>query len=450
MIGRVRPAVRIFAIVSCVVLLPVAAHRVWDYVELRRLISEIEAIQAKGEPVTERQATGGPPMVSEVKDAGSYYLAGAMLALGGNRYDATGPVLEWLAEPTPNREPLTAMAASLQQLVKDSAEPLMLADKASSLPFTGLPAGTDYSYRAASISALAALVRARTLSLSLAGDGDAAVESLLSGLQISRALGDTRWLWAGRDPIAAVLSLTQPSPEALHRLQAALADERPEQAAEYMLRARASYLERIWRRYYGGEPAAPRQYRLPMHSVTESVMRPWLSHRTVDDLRLWAELITVARRPWPDRLQRLEEMRASDREARAQGNAASRSNGSMALGAFSAALYVTPLIIDRSSLVAVAIERFRRDQNRLPTTLPELVPTYLNGIPADPFTGGPLLFQATAGAYTIYSVGPNKNDDGGDLTSESRGVRTGDRGARIIRGADAGVRVLTEFNNGTR
>lgn len=445
MTGRVRPAVRLFAIVSFVILLPIAAHRVWDYVELRRLVTEIEAIQAKGEPVTEHQATGGVVLSSDTRDAGPHYLAGAMLAFGSYGSDVTSPVLEWLAEPTPTRQPLTAMAAPLQQFLQTSGDALMLADKASRLPFVGLAAGTEYSYRAASIGALAAVVRARTFSLSLAGDGDAAIESLLSGLQIRRALRDERWLSVGRDPVAAVLSLTQPSPQALSRLQTALeAEDRAEQSVEYMLRERARYIEARWRRYYGSEPAAPRQYSLPMRSVTESVMRPWISHRAVTDLRLWAELVALARRPWPDRLQRSEEMRASYRaEARAPGNAASRPYRSMALGAFSVAVNATPLIIDRSSLIAVAIERFRRDQNRLPTALTELVPTYLNELPADPFTGRPLLFQATAGAYTVYSVGPNQKDDGGDLTSESSGVRAGNRGARNIRGADVGVRVLT-------
>jgi hypothetical protein len=438
MTSRVRPAIRALAIASFAILLPIAAHRMWDYVELRRLIGEIEAIQAKGEPVSERQATGGPPSVSETDDAASYYLAGAMLALGSNSYDATAQVLEWLAEPAPDRERIPTLATPLQQLLKNSSDALALADKASPLPFNGLPAGTEYSYRAASIGSLSRLVTARTLGLSLAGDGEAAVDSVLSGLQIRRALRESRWLSGGGEPVAAVLSLTHPSPQALTRLQSALeGEERPEQPLEFFLSDRARYIERIWRRNYGSEPASPRQYTLPMRSITGSVLRPLISHRTVTSLRLWAELIAVTRRTSPDQAQQRKAILAILESSRSEASG-------LPLGAFSSAVNATPLIIDRSSRVAVAVERFRRDRNRLPGALTDLVPQYLSDIPADPFTGRPLLFQATAGSYTVYSVGMNEKDDGGDLTSDSRGTRVGNRGARIVRGTDVGIRVLTE------
>ena len=75
-------------------------------------------------------------------------------------------------------------------------------------------------------------------------------------------------------------------------------------------------------------------------------------------------------------------------------------------------------------------------------TMSDLVPNYVSDVPVDPFSGRPLLFRATADAYTIYSVGPNQKDDGGDLTSELRGVVARGWGRRVIRGADVGVRVL--------
>ena len=80
---RVRSSLRWFAIVAFTILIPIAAHGLWDYIEVRRLVREIEAIRAKGEPVRERDAVGGTGRVpSEEPHAGSYYLAGGMLALG--------------------------------------------------------------------------------------------------------------------------------------------------------------------------------------------------------------------------------------------------------------------------------------------------------------------------------------------------------------------------------
>lgn len=67
---------------------------------------------------------------------------------------------------------------------------------------------------------------------------------------------------------------------------------------------------------------------------------------------------------------------------------------------------------------------------------------YLAAIPEDPVTQGPLLFNRDAAAYNIYSVGPDKKDDGGDLNSELlKAIKQG-YGWRFIRGADLGARVV--------
>jgi hypothetical protein len=367
-----------------------------------------------------------------------------MLALGSSPYRDTAAIREWLAEPNPNRQSLQPLVIPLRRLVQESRDALTLADKASELPFTGFPAGTEYSYRTAGISALSELITARTLSLSESGDGDAAVASVLSGLKIRRALRNESWTSINGHQVAAVLSLSQPSPPALGELQAALeAEDRPEQPLENFLRERARYVELIWRRYYGSDPNAPRQYTLPMRSITETVMRPWFTHDAVEVLRLWAELTAVARTPWPDKAQRstqiLESHRTDQRASRP-----TLVNRGLPIGAFSQAVDAAPLIIDRSSRMAVAVERYRRDRGHVPGALSDLVPQYVSDVPVDPFSGRPLLFRAGADAYTIYSVGPNHRDDGGDLTSELRSAVDRGWGRRVIRGTDVGIRVLVQ------
>src|SRR5207302_64130 len=44
----------------------------------------------------------------------------------------------------------------------------------------------------------------------------------------------------------------------------------------------------------------------------------------------------------------------------------------------------------RSAAAAMAVERFRRDRDRWPGTLDELVPAYLKAMPLDPYDGQPL------------------------------------------------------------
>jgi hypothetical protein len=70
------------------------------------------------------------------------------------------------------------------------------------------------------------------------------------------------------------------------------------------------------------------------------------------------------------------------------------------------------------AVAALAAERFRRAHQRWPATLDELVPGYLPEIPADPYTGRPLLSKQVPDGLAIYSVGRNGVDDGGALLAE--------------------------------
>jgi hypothetical protein len=68
---------------------------------------------------------------------------------------------------------------------------------------------------------------------------------------------------------------------------------------------------------------------------------------------------------------------------------------------------------DACGRVAVAMTRFRLDHGKLPSGLDELVPKYLESIPADPFDGKPLRLAVKEDRRIIYSVGPDGVDDGG-------------------------------------
>ena len=418
-----RSSLRWLAIVAFAILIPIAAHSLWDYVEVRRLVREIEAIRAKGEPVRERDAVGGTERVpSEEPSAGSYYLAGGMLALRSSSVRVTTPIREWLAEPNPDREALAKLAPPLQALVRDSRDALMLADRAGQLPFDGFAAGTGLQLPHGQ----------RELSLGVDHGAHAQLERR-GRWRRGRRFPD-RW---SADPARASGNRVdvreraagggRAEPVAAHRRRAGAAARPPwrrrmaeEQGLEDFLRQRARALDATWLRYYGSNPNAPERYTLPMRSLTETVMRPRFTHDTVAGLRLWAELTEVVKLPWPEKGVRSSEILARYRDDQPQRTAVyTPISQPRALGAFSQAVDATPLILDRSSRVAVAVERFRRDRAALPGALTDLVPAYFSDVPADPHSGRPLLFRPAAGAYTIYSVGPDQKDDGGDLTSET-------------------------------
>ena len=79
-------------------------------------------------------------------------------------------------------------------------------------------------------------------------------------------------------------------------------------------------------------------------------------------------------------------------------------------------------LLERALATVVAIERFRRSAGRLPNSLDELRPRFVDAVPKDPWRKGPFVYRvlpadpATAWhpGYTLWSVGANGSDDDGN------------------------------------
>jgi hypothetical protein len=71
---------------------------------------------------------------------------------------------------------------------------------------------------------------------------------------------------------------------------------------------------------------------------------------------------------------------------------------------------VTDLLI-----LELTLRQFRLDHGKLPLKLEELVPDYLQRIPLDPFDelNRPYRYLPNKGAYSLYSLGFDRDDDGG-------------------------------------
>ena len=67
----------------------------------------------------------------------------------------------------------------------------------------------------------------------------------------------------------------------------------------------------------------------------------------------------------------------------------------------------------RVAQTALAVERYRLAEGKLPEALNALVPSYLDTVPSDPFNGQALRYSASAKGYVVYSIGEDGNDDGG-------------------------------------
>jgi hypothetical protein len=64
-------------------------------------------------------------------------------------------------------------------------------------------------------------------------------------------------------------------------------------------------------------------------------------------------------------------------------------------------------------LVGLALGEFRIQRGAYPKTLNELKPDFLKQIPVDPYAEKPLLYQLRPNGFVVYSLGPNRKDDGG-------------------------------------
>lgn len=73
--------------------------------------------------------------------------------------------------------------------------------------------------------------------------------------------------------------------------------------------------------------------------------------------------------------------------------------------------------LQRLAVTAIAIQRFRKAQAKLPSDLNALVPGYLSAVPMDPMDGKPLRFRKESeSSFLLYSVGRDGKDDGGDAS----------------------------------
>jgi hypothetical protein len=80
--------------------------------------------------------------------------------------------------------------------------------------------------------------------------------------------------------------------------------------------------------------------------------------------------------------------------------------------------------LHQATLTVLALERYRQEKGSYPATLEELKQAgYLDTLPADPYSNGPLTYRAIGDGFTLYSVGPDFVDNGGTPGTDSKGRR---------------------------
>lgn len=75
----------------------------------------------------------------------------------------------------------------------------------------------------------------------------------------------------------------------------------------------------------------------------------------------------------------------------------------------------------------LAVRAYHLEHQDWPKSLSELTPGYVPIVPADPFdpAGRPMRYELSEAGFTLYSVGPNEADDGGESAPRNQGMLGG-------------------------
>ncbi|MBL9126791.1 MAG: hypothetical protein JNL97_04050 [Verrucomicrobiales bacterium] len=200
------------------------------------------------------------------------------------------------------------------------------------------------------------------------------------------------------------------------------------------LRGEAVFGLRLYDRWLGGDGAETEVGEgSPFPPLTYFAPRGVYRRNQIHHARAFDRLIAQVRDPaWPHGVPMVDEAGDRDRRfldrlgllPRTPNNIlpAMQMPALRKLQATSARMHTTARLAE----VACALERFRVRNGAYPERLAALVPTFLATVPNDPMSGQtPLYRRADDGGFALWSVGPNRRDDGGE-TKPARNDEEGD------------------------
>src|SRR5437016_3623306 len=373
----------------------------------RRLRDEIARIRAAGEPLTFEQLRAGQSPGDGADAAADYRAALALLADVDD-----GPVFDLLKayrasiKSCPRVPPSTVVRERARLILAQAQPALELIDRAARKEAChyafNLQTGEFppfYRFRSAGY-----LLSLRTLEFAVAGAGDGAAASLISKLRMLRVFETepvlitymirlAEWEGAGAD-LPAVLGGT------LSETWLGDLDEALKLAEAPDLLKRTIEGERVWEMnqlaailgpdWPDGELKSASARRAPFWR------RPRLLRETSDYLAATAAVIHAASEPWP---HVFDAMYAACPSPKTFPVALA---WSLPMERAGQALAAT-----RAGRVAIALERYRRRQGKLPASLTDLA----SPLPADPFNGYDLLYQRAEDSFVVASVGPARTTD---------------------------------------
>ncbi len=437
------------AIVLLVLL--VVIWSVWNFSASRSLRDEIAKIRGAGEPLTFADLTASLSKVDEADDSGPYYTAALALHRRAS-YDKLNQFTKTLDTLIDERTPpTTEFIATVQRLLEDERLALEMLDLASSMPRCAYEIGLEYgisfftsrvqsAWSLTRLRSLARLVSMRTRFLALQGQSDQAIQSAISSLRMLRIfdrqpilichLVRIACLSMTVDDISVILEFGQPSDQALADLENTL-----RQAEQSLDLKRVLFAERVYSMELMRNIISPMRNleiettqqppmfgQWPSNIVSRPIMRTFASRL----LRVQSQLIDVADKDFPELLEAIKAVEKQDFSIW-------DCFGKMLIPAMerTTVQQARALAMIRSARLAIMIELYRREHSKLPQSLADLQTPNSQRLPLDPFTGQNLIYRSTDSGYMIYSLGQDRQDNGGPTSEPNPYGQPADHGLRI-------------------
>ncbi|HLJ91840.1 MAG TPA: hypothetical protein VKU02_01475 [Gemmataceae bacterium] len=273
------------------------------------------------------------------------------------------------------------------------------------------------------------------------GDVDGALESCRAGVNAGRSLGEEPFLISQlvRMAIRAIihrsiertLAQGEPSQAALEALQRLLEEDEPEPLLLYGSRGERALMDKFIVAGQSGQMThaeltkAMAALGLPGNELGVLFFVGTARHNRIALLEFESRMVELAKLSGPKQSEQLQPLERSAKDLPFITR--------LLVPAFAkvAEAHHRTLAELRCDIVALAAERYRRSHGDWPTALAELLPEDLKQIPADPFDDQPLRYRRLTDGVVIYSIGLDRQDNGGNV----------DRSQPYAPGTDIGIRL---------
>lgn len=270
-------------------------------------------------------------------------------------------------------------------------------------------------------------------------DADGAMESCLAMLNACRAMGDepTAIAWLIRmagsyllvEALERVLAQGQPLEVALKGMQEALARELAEASLREALRGKRAGYHHLMNSIASGQASVSSLPTLPGKKSEPGLLERIAGRRTKEHgmlLRILTEAVQAADLPLHEQDEAFETLDSKLTLENARS--------AQAVGKFArfARTYHRRQANLRCAMTALAAERYRLTNKERPKNLDDLIEArLLDAVPRDPFVDASLRLKHLPDGIVIYSVGVDRQDNGGHIDREKIDEMGTDLGFRL-------------------